>query len=135
MHISGFRRRFIKENYKYYFIPSRVISEFKSEIANDDKINPPILKRKITAMIYATKQSRVKIKDNVYVHKFEEIEITVEEDTKIVSKINNCSKIKNLINFRLYNELCKAYDLNSDHTDFSPDIKDYMINKDISPKL
>lgn len=104
-----------------YFVPTRVANEYKAMNEKFDDLTMPVIKRKLTAMIWATKWKRELIdeENNIYQYDFNGIVIIVEEDNKCVQRIylNPFTKDDGM-SARNYNKICKSMGLNSKKNDF-----------------
>lgn len=104
-------------SYEKYFIPTRVANDFINITGED--ITIPIIKRKLSAMIYATMNSRILISNNVYKHNYYNLEIIVEEEEKIVREVKYVSvEVVNKQSKKLYRKGCWHYGYNRDKNDF-----------------
>jgi len=118
--------------YQLYFLPKRVIQEYQQHIHGGKNLTSPIISRRVSAMIYATKYCRVDLGNGKYQHRFGHCKITVEENAKVVSKIEY-TIVGNVSGSdgKFYNELCKVcYRLNDKHTDFASSSKNKNYRKD-----
>lgn len=106
------------KKYEWYFIPTRVINEFKDRI--DCNLTTPIIRRKLSAMIYATMKNRIEIGNDVFTHKFGNMEIIVEEKVKVIKEVKYVISVSHgEQEGHYYNILCKRFGLNDAHNAFS----------------
>jgi len=115
--------------YPLYFIPKRVIQEYQKHINGGKSLTTPIIKRKISAMINATKYCRIDLGNNKYQHRFGHCKMIVEENNLIVSKVEyTIVGSVNGSDGKLYNRICKEYyGLNDKHTEFAETCRNRII--------
>lgn len=113
---------------RLYFVPTRVADEYRDFVSKPYKHTIPIIKRKLTAMIHATKWCRELIDEekNIYKHYFNGITLIVDEDNYCVVKVSK--KPYSLNNDErsgsYYHDICKRLGLNSERNDFTPEGKE-----------
>lgn len=109
-----------------YFVPTRVVNEFRNIRFNFNNLTIPIIKRKLTAMIHAThwKRELIDNKNKIYKHEFNGIVMIVEENKKCVHKVytNPLSRKDDGRSGKYYIKICKELGLNSDRYNFKRDI-------------
>lgn len=105
--------------YELYFLPTRVVKEYKAIMGDNKYITTPIIKRKVSAAINATKDTREELSEDLYIHRFGKLEIILERNTKTVRKINeiNPIEIDNKIGC-VYGKVCKYFGLNQSRKGF-----------------
>lgn len=105
-----------------YFVPTRVANEFKRIRLNNRNLTMPIIKRKLTAMIRATKWRRELINEEnqIYKHEFNGIVMVVEENKRCVSRVrsNPLSRKDDSRSSSYYVKICKQLGLNSNRNNF-----------------
>lgn len=107
-----------------YFVPTRVTNEFRGVRFKFNNLTIPIIKRKLTAMIWATewRKELINKNDNWYKHEFNGIVIIVEENKKCVQRVytNPLSRKDDGKSASNYKNACKKLGLNSDKNNFKP---------------
>lgn len=102
--------------YRLFYVPNRVIEKFNENL--DVKLKAPVIKRKLSAMIYSTIRTKELVYKNIYIHKFGTIIIYVNHSTQIIRNVEyNDTRVENC-DFRMYRKLCNRYELNADRDDF-----------------
>jgi len=107
--------------YPLYFLPKRVVEEYQTKIHNAKSLTTPIIKRKISAMIHATKYCRIDLGNGKYKHRFGHCKMVVEENNQTVSKVEyTIIGSVHGSDGKFYDRLCKEYyGLNDKHTEFA----------------
>lgn len=112
-----------------YFVPKFILEEYNKHFP---RITAPILKRKLSAMIYASMDYCEKVKEDIYNHKFNTVELVVNAKTKTVINLLVRDKKETLPPkvAKTYHQLCKMYELNADRNDFVGMKKTYIYTCD-----
>lgn len=116
-------------SYSLFYVPKNVVEEYNNN--SEIKLTKAVLKRKLSAMIYATMQTKEKLNNGLYLHKFNTYEIVANLKAKVVNSV--VLREKTGINsgaYRLYQDLCKSYELDGDRIDFCCMKKYHIYGKD-----
>ena len=109
-----------------YFVPNRVAEEYRQFVDKPHKHNMPVIKRKLSAMVYATKWRRELIDEEkqIYRHNFNGIILIVEDKNHCISSVSKKFELTSDIKSTcFYKQNCRNMGLNSNRDDFSPEYK------------
>lgn len=116
-------------SYSLFYVPKKVIEEYNNN--SEIKLTKAVLKRKLSAMIYATMKTKEKMDNGLYVHRFNTYEIVVNLKAKVINSVTLKEKIEcHAELFMFYKDLCKRYELDSDRIDFCCMKKYHIYGKD-----
>lgn len=105
-----------------YFVPTRVADEFRGVRTKFNKLTIPIVKRKLTAMIWATnwRKELIDKENNIYKHDFNGIVIIVEETNQCVQRVytNPLGDKDDHRSASNYMKICKGLGLNGSNNNF-----------------
>jgi len=116
-------------SYSLFYVPKKVIEEYNSN--SEIKLTKAVLKRKLSAMIYATMKTKEKLNNGLYLHRFNTYEIVVDLKAKVIDSVvfKEKTEIRSGI-YRFYQDLCKSYELDGDRIDFCCMRKYHIYGKD-----
>jgi len=108
-----------------YYVPTIVANQFNNLRVKYDNLTIPIIKRKLTAMIWATDWRKELIDEEnmykgLYKHEFNGIVMIVDDKSKRVRKVysNPLSRKDDVKSARKYKIHCEYLGLNSDRKGF-----------------
>lgn len=115
--------------YNPFFIPKNVVEKYNNDFKT--KLTMAVLKRKLSAMIYATMKTREKLYNEVYIHRFNTYKIVVDHKFKTIISVDLKEKTEySPGSIIFYRNLCKRYELNTDRDDFVSMKKYHIYCKD-----
>lgn len=104
-------------SYSLFYVPKKIVEDYNNNLKI--KLIKAVLKRKLSAMVYATMRTKEKLNDGTYLHRFNTYEIIVNHKAKVILSVTLKDKLERASgDIILYKNLCKSYELDSDRIDF-----------------